>query len=98
MSAVVWSPVAERELDDLLYYIARVDRRPTTGERVYFEIKDLAEAYARVDAPRHKYSDAPDGWFYFQHKRWLIFYQLRPKGIEVMRVVDGSRDLPAVLR
>jgi plasmid stabilization system protein ParE len=27
-------------------------------------------------------------------KRWLIFYQPHPDGIEVLRVVDAVRDLP----
>jgi plasmid stabilization system protein ParE len=98
MSLALGSPLAERELDDLLYYIAHDDRRPATGERLYYQIKSLAESYGRADAPRHKYSDAPPGWFYFRHKRWLIFYELRSEGIEVMRVVDGSRDLPSILQ
>ena len=27
------------------------------------------------------------------HKRWLILYRLIPNGVEVVRVVDGARDL-----
>src|SRR5436853_4976246 len=55
--------LAERELDDLLYYIAHEDRRPATGERLYYQIKSLAESYGRADAPRHKYSDDTPGLF-----------------------------------
>jgi hypothetical protein len=56
MSAVVWSPIAERELDDLLYYIARVDRRPATGERIYFEIKSWP---SRTLAAMHRGTNTP---------------------------------------
>jgi len=41
--------------------------------------------------------DTPEGWFYFRVKRWLIFYQPHSDGIEVMRVIDGARDLPKQL-
>ena len=27
------------------------------------------------------------------HKRWLILYRLIPGGVEVVRIVDGARDL-----
>lgn len=32
-------------------------------------------------------------WLYFRFKRWLIFYQPHPQGIEILRVIDGARDL-----
>jgi len=40
MSRALWTPVAESDLDDILFYIACVDRRPLTGERLYYEIRD----------------------------------------------------------
>ncbi|MEX2317927.1 MAG: type II toxin-antitoxin system RelE/ParE family toxin [Pirellulales bacterium] len=94
MSKAVWTPVAEAELDEVLYYIAIRAKRPATGESNYFEIRRLADEYARQGAPRHTHPDAPEGWHYFRHKRWLIFYRPHPEGIEIMRVIDGSRDLP----
>jgi plasmid stabilization system protein ParE len=97
MRRAVWTPKAERELDDILFHISVRDRRPATGEKVYFEIRRQCDEYAGLDAPRHVHPLAPPGWFYFRHKRWLIFYQHHSAGIEVMRVVDGSRDLPVAL-
>ncbi len=94
MAKAVWTLLAESELDDILYHIAVRSGRPTIGEQNYYAIRDLANEYASNDAPRHVHPLAPKGWFYFRHKRWLIFYQLHPAGIEVMRVIDGSRDLP----
>ena len=97
MSCALWTPHAERELDDILYHISVRDRRPLTGEQIYYEIRQLADQYAAPDAPRHAHPIAPAGWFYFLHKRWLVFYKLHSDGIEVMRVIDGVRDLPALL-
>jgi plasmid stabilization system protein ParE len=98
MSRALWTPQAAAELGDILYYIAFKDRRPLTGEKLYYEIRQLADEYARPDAARHSHPLAPAGWYYFLHKRWLIYYQLHEDGIEVMRVIDGIRDLPPLLR
>ena len=73
------------------------DRRPSTGEQIFYEIRRLADEFAQPDAPRHVHPLAPSGWYYFRNKRWLIFYQHHAEGIEVMRVVDGARDLPSRL-
>jgi plasmid stabilization system protein ParE len=94
MSTAVWTAHAESELDEVLFHIGVTSGRPMTAERTYLAIRQLADEYARQDAPRHKHPVAPVGWCYFRHKRWLIFYQPRREGIEVMRVIDGSRDLP----
>jgi plasmid stabilization system protein ParE len=54
----------------------------------------MADEYAVSGAPRISHPDAPEGWFYFRHKRWLVFYREHSEGIEVMRVIDATRDLP----
>lgn len=97
MARAVWTPLAAAELDEILYYISVEAGRPSVGEHNYFAIRRLADEYAREVAPRHTHGEAPHGWFYFRHKRWLVFYQLHAEGIEVMRVIDGSRDLPGQL-
>jgi hypothetical protein len=72
----VWTPLAESELDEVLFQIAVRSRRPETGIKNYFEIRSLVDEYAREDAPRHRHPVSPDDWFYCRHKRWLIFYRL----------------------
>jgi plasmid stabilization system protein ParE len=98
MSRAIWTPIAESELDEILYYIAIPDGRPEIGEQNYYAIRDLADEYSHADAPRFKHPASPQDWFYFRHKRWLIFYRQHADGIEVMRVIDGSRDLPRQLK
>jgi plasmid stabilization system protein ParE len=98
MSHAVWTPLAEIELEDILFYIRVADGRPETARRIGQEIQDRVEQQAAHSGSGHQHKAAPEGWLYFQHKRWLIFYQPHPKGIEVMRIVDAARDLPNVLR
>ncbi len=47
----VWTPLAEAELDDILYYIAYQDRRPETGERIYYQIRDTVNNHAHQQLP-----------------------------------------------
>lgn len=94
MGLAVWTPIAEEDLDDILYYIAVVDRNPETAERVFYEIRDCVQAIANGGFAGHTHPESPDGWRYVKHKRWLIFFQPHPDGIEVMRVIDAVRDLP----
>ncbi len=73
MSRVAWTPKAESDLDDVLYYIAFIDRRPATGERIYYEIRDRINMHAAKRLPGHVHPKAPSGWRYIKHMRWLIF-------------------------
>jgi hypothetical protein len=65
MSKAIWTPIAQAELDDVLYYISVKAQRPATGARNYYEIRKLANEYAAKGAPRFIHPDAPQGWFYF---------------------------------
>ncbi len=94
MPSAVWTPIAQSELDDILFYIAFHDRRPETGERIYHEIRNLVDQHALAQLPGRTHPLVLEEWLYIRHKRWLIFYQPHPVGIEVMRVVDPVRDLP----
>lgn len=97
MAQAVWTPIAQSELEDILYYIAIEDGRPLTADRIYLELRNLADRQAEKPETGHRYDEAPIGWLYVRHKRWLLFYQLHSEGIEVMRLVDGVRDLPKLL-
>ena len=97
MGHVVWTPTAIDELDDIIHYIGFVDRRYLVAEALYYEIKQRVEDQWKRDLPGHRHPAAPTDWRYLRHKRWLIFYRPLDDGIEVMRIVDGARDLPSTL-
>lgn len=67
MDRVIWTPVAESDLDDILFYIAVVDQNPATGERIYYEIRDKLHEHVQKSLPGHRHPDAPDGWLYVRH-------------------------------
>lgn len=98
MPRVLWTPVAEADLDGILFYFAFVSRSVETGERIYYELRDRIAEHSAKKVLGHRHPDAPEGWLYLKHKCWLIFYRQHPEGLEVMRVVDAVRDLPRHLR
>ena len=97
MPKVAWTPTAENDLEHVLYYIRVKGRQPLTARRNGEAILNAVSELASQEFPRHQHPAAPEGWFYLQHKRWLVFYRLVADDIEVMRVVDAARDLPSVL-
>jgi plasmid stabilization system protein ParE len=90
----IWSPRAEAELEDITVYIRVKDGRPETARRIATEINSAVNARALGRYPGLTHPDAPEGWYYFRHKRWLVFYRDHAEGTEVMRIIDATRDLP----
>ena len=97
MAKVVWTPMAARELEDILFYIRIADGRPQTAQRIGEELCERIDQQAVQAGTGQRHPHAPANWRYVRYKRWLIFYQEIPHGLEVMRVVDAVRDLPAQL-
>jgi toxin ParE1/3/4 len=97
MPAAVWAPQAENDLEDILFYIRVTAEQPLTAQRIGQEIVDAVRAQAALPASGSRHLAAPPEWRYVRHKRRLIFYQPHSQGIEIMRVVDGARDLPRAL-
>lgn len=97
MPVVVWAPQAEADLEEILYYIRVTSERPLTARRIGEEIVAVATRQVSSNASGARHLAAPSEWRYVRHKRWLVFFQPHPQGIEVMRVIDGARDLPRVL-
>ena len=92
MPEALWTPFAEAELEDILYYLAVEDKQPVRAERIAVEIRERATRVASTQAIWQRHPDLPPSWYYSLHKRWIIVFRERVKGIEVLRVIDGARD------
>jgi len=93
----VWTPQAEYDVEQILFYIRVESGRPLTARRIGEELTAAAEHQAASSFEGSLHPAAPPEWRYVRHKRWLIFFQPHLQGIEVMRVIDGARDLPKAL-
>jgi plasmid stabilization system protein ParE len=96
MARAEWTATAEDELTEIAYWIAMEAGRPQTARRIVEELHQKAEFYAATPSLGQRHPDAPEGWFYFRHKRWVVLYRPREHGIDVLRVVDAARDFPTL--
>jgi toxin ParE1/3/4 len=82
---------AEEDLIDIWLYIAQDN--PGAADRLLDEIEEkflLLAGQPRLGPPR---PDIADECRYFPVGSYLILYRIIPDGIEIVRVVQGSRRL-----
>jgi len=95
MKRADWSSLAKEDLEEILYYVRVTDGRPAMARQLAEEFRQVVDEHAEKQIPGHRHDAAPPGWLYLRHKRWLIFYRPQAFGIQVLRVIDAARDLPA---
>ncbi len=94
MARVVWTSIAESELQEILRFIRVDGQRPETAERLGHEFQDAVDDHARRELPGCRHQAMPEGWRYLKFKRWLVGYIRVDDDYIVQRIVDASRDLP----
>jgi toxin ParE1/3/4 len=104
VSAVyVVRPKADQDLDDQAYYLA-TQASPDLGHRFLLaadETFGLLAANPQIGwHPRLKHPDLASLRVFqvSSFKKMLVLYRPRPDGVEILRVVHGSRNLQALLR
>lgn len=102
MAKALWRTLAKTELEDIVVYIVVYidvhERRPETALKIADEIHAKAREYVGHSQIGRRHPSFPEEWLYFVHKRWVVVYQEHVEGIEVLRVVDGSRDFDKLFR
>lgn len=98
MSTLRLTPQGRRDVDDIYDFIARRERRPTTADKVVTELMEecgtYADAFAEGSIIGTARPDLAESSRVFTYKRWVVVFQPNRDGIEVLRVLDGSRDFP----
>lgn len=96
-----WTSPAELDAEEDIYgWIAVRDGRTLTAKKVLRTLRQACDEYAELFAAGSVLGTAqPDlgeAFRTFTHKRWVIVFRPIPGGIEIMRVVDGSRDFARI--
>lgn len=93
-SKVLKSPVAERDLDEIWFYIAKdnID----AADRVLRRIQDKCRQYAAQPLMGDLRDDLAENLRNFVVGSYVIFYRPLTDGIEVVRVIHGARDVDAI--
>ncbi|PIE69928.1 MAG: plasmid stabilization protein [Deltaproteobacteria bacterium] len=97
MRKVVFSPEAIADLEDIWLYIARVSlaRADSFLDKLYLFCKDHLAAFPEIGTAK-AYLDREI--LAFPYKNYMIYYRYQASLIEIIRILHGSRDLPAVFQ
>jgi toxin ParE1/3/4 len=93
MSTVVWTPAAQQDLEEIFLYIGRDRQSPSAAAQVVRDIAAKAVTYAEQPLLGEARPEFAESIRVFRTHRYAIFYRGAPAGIEVLRVVHGSRDI-----
>lgn len=91
MGTVRYTPRAREDLLDLWGYLALRD--PATADRIYDRIEErcgMLRDHPRLGLAR---PEIGEGARMLVIERWLALYRLVEDGVQVVRIVDGARDL-----
>ncbi len=92
MPKTVRTKAAQQDLDDLAWYIAVHESRPRVAYKNIDEIIAKCELLASNPLLGTAKPEFGNRYRTFSHKRWVILFRPIEDGIEVMRIVDASRD------
>ena len=89
------SLAAQSDLDDCWLYIARDN--PDAADRFLDQLIDKLAMLAEHPAAGRNCRALRPGLYRFPVGSYVLFYQIRAKHIEVVRVLHGARDIKAIL-
>lgn len=95
MARVIWSPQAEADLEEIWLYIAHDS--PERADHVVREIAKRSSMLGDQPGVGTMRDELLPGLFSFPVGSYVIFYRKRERGIEVVRVLHGARDIPRIL-
>lgn len=99
MARLSVSPEAEANIEAIAAYIAEHDgvaRAANAAERIRKAMNNLV----LMPGMGGRRSYLGKDWLAFPVAPWTIYYKLQPdgEGIDVLRIVDGRRDLPSIFK
>jgi len=74
-SPAVWTPQAQIDLEEILYYIRVEAGCPLTARRIGEELVGAADQVAASGFSGSHHPATPSDWQYMRHKRWLLFFK-----------------------
>jgi plasmid stabilization system protein ParE len=87
-----WTPDAESDLEEIVYYIAFVDKRRNVARQIAEGLREAALKLAKNATIGQREPRLGAECRRFTFKRWVILYRPIQHGIAVLRVVGSSRD------
>jgi len=98
MARVTRTPLAREDLKQIGRYIARESRDRSIALRFLDSIEQKLRLHATQPEMGERRRDLGAGVRHFSVGHYVVFYRPTADGIEVLRVLHGSRDIPSVWR
>lgn len=88
-------PAAVADLAEIRDYIS--DHNPAAAAAMLDRIESRCQFFARFPTAGRNRSDLRPGLHSFVVGRYVVFYRLADRGIDVVRVLHGARDIESVI-
>ena len=95
MKRVIFTHAARQDLIDIWLYIVE-NNSEAVGDRIYDHIADSCRRLTEYPELGRSRPEIADDARSLLVERWLILYRLFEKNIQVVRVIDGARDLKRI--
>lgn len=87
-------PRARLDLIEIWNYIA--DDSPANADALIDELRKVFQMLARQPNLGRRRSELPPDILSFPFGRYVVFYRVHQKNIEIVRVLHGARDLESI--
>jgi len=94
MPQALWTPQAERDLEEIVTYLGVEQNRRVTARKIAAEFHEKCDLHATMPLGGTARPDLGEHYRIFSHKRWVVVFRPDQESIEVLRVFDGARDYP----
>ena len=95
MARVIRTPLARQDLKEIGRHIARESRSRSVALRFLDSFQQRLQLYARQPEMGQRRPDLGAEVRHFSVGHYVVFYRPIESGIEVLRVIHGSRDIPS---
>jgi toxin ParE1/3/4 len=93
--SIVWSSDADEDLLDIWGYLARAASR-AVADRTARDIRRACERLSRLPFSGRPRDNILPGFRSILVHPYIVFYRLRSKNVEIVRVLHGRRDVDAI--
>lgn len=96
MSRYHLTPAASQDLDDIYDYLAQ--RNPAAAARVIDDLRQRCRALADFPGMGRRCGELAPGLRCSPVRGYIIVYRPTDDGVEIVRIVHGARNLPALFQ
>lgn len=95
MKRVIFTHAARQDLLDIWLYIA-ANNSEAVGDRIYDQIADSCRRLAEYPELGRSRPEIAEDARSLLVERWLVLYQIMGTNVQVVRIIDGARDLKRI--